>query len=459
MMEAARLSLKTKLGFGICDWGGNLFFTIMGFYLLHYMTDVAMLSAGLAGVAAAIGKFCDAITDPSVGYLSDRTRSRMGRRRPWMFWGAIFLFFTMILQYTNPNIQSQTRLFVWMAVSYCLLTTAYTMVNIPYGSLTPELTSDFDERTSLSAFRMSFAVVGTFTGALLVLKVVGLWGGNVNAGWTGMAAIMGAWMLITAMITVFTVKEPKRSTVEGQEVQGVLKTYAATFRNKPFILAFTTYALHICGTVIVQSSLIYYFQYIYGGSASWELAVAILLLPVIPAIWIWTALSKKIGKKWSWNLGMGLVTVAAVVIFIWARQLGPNFFYLMMAIAGLGLSTNYVMPFAVVPDAVELDYANNGIRREGAFYGVFNFMNKVGAALAILITGQVINAFGYKALAEQTEASKLGIQLLVGPIAAVFFIGGVVVFSFYPITRKYYDTQILPKVAEWDRKKGAGTGT
>jgi GPH family glycoside/pentoside/hexuronide:cation symporter len=91
-MLAKRLSLGTKLGFGVCDLGGNLFFTIMGFYLLNFMTDVAKLGAGLAGIAMMIGKVCDAITDPTVGYLSDRTKSRWGRRRPWMFWGAIFLF-------------------------------------------------------------------------------------------------------------------------------------------------------------------------------------------------------------------------------------------------------------------------------------------------------------------------------------------------------------------------------
>ncbi len=452
-MEGKPLSLGTKLGFGICDLGGNLFFTIMGFYLLNFMTDVAKLGAGLAGIAMMIGKVCDAITDPTVGYLSDRTKSRWGRRRPWMFWGAIFLFFTMILQYTNPRIESQLWLFIWMAVAYCLLTTAFTMVNIPYGALTPELTHEFDERTTLNAFRMSFAVVGTFIGALLVRQIVGLFPAQ-NAGWTGMAGIMGAVMLVTALITVFTVQEPKRTVEEARDQQGFIKTYTAAFGNKPFIMALASYALHICGTVIVQGALIYYFKYIYAGAASLELALALLLLPVLPSIWIWTVLSKRIGKKWAYNLGMGLVAVAVLVIFVFARQAGPTFFYVMMAIAGLGFSTNYVMPFAIIPDTVELDYAQNGVRREGAFYGVWNFMNKVGVAVGNLINGLVLAAFGYVANVDQTETSKLGIQLLVGPIGALFFIAGVVVLSFYPISRSYYDTMIMPRVEEWNRKKG-----
>ena len=451
-MAAKTLSLGTKLGFGVCDLGGNLFFTIMGFYLLNFMTDVIGLGAALAGSAWLIGKVCDAITDPTVGYLSDRTKSRMGRRRPWMFWGAIFLFFTMILQYTTPQMHSQLWLFLWMAIAYCLLTTAYTMVNIPYGSLTPELTQDFDERTVLNAFRMSFAVAGTFIGALLVPTVVGLFP-SVRAGWTGMAGIMGAIMTVSALITVFTVKEPPRAEAEAKEQAGFLKTYSAALGNKPFLLVAFTYALHICGTIIVQSSLIYYFKYIYGGHASLELALALLLVPVIPSIWIWSAVSKRIGKKWAWNIGMGLVVLAVAAIFLFAREAGPPFFYVVMAVAGIGLATNYVMPYAVIPDTVELDYATNGVRREGAFYGLFNFMNKGGAALANLISGVVLSVFGYVANVDQTETSKLGIQLLVGPIGGLFFLAGIIVFAFYPITRAYYDKEILPKVAQWDRKK------
>ena len=452
-MKGKSLSLGTKLGFGVCDLGGQLFFTIMGFYLLNFMTDVAKLGAGLAGTAMLIGKICDAITDPTVGYLSDRTRSRWGRRKPWMFWGAIFLFFTMIVQYTNPHIESQVWLFIYMAVLYCLLTTAFTMVNIPYGSLTPELTADFDERTTLNAFRMSFAVVGTFVGAGLVLKIVGAFPSQ-DTGWTAMSGIMGAVMLVTAMITVFTVKEPPRAAREAQGQEGLLKTYAAAFKNGPFVLALSSFALHIAGTAVIQGALIYYFKYIYGGSASFVLALMCLLVPVLIFIPFWTIVSKRIGKKWCYNIGMAIVALGVLVIFLFARQAGPLFFYIVMAIAGIGFSTHYVMPWSLVPDAIELDYANNGVRREGAFYGIWNFMNKVGVAVANAITGWVLAGFGYVANVPQTETAKLGIQLLVGPIAAVFYIAGVAVLAFYPITKKYYEIQIMPKVAAWDRKKG-----
>jgi GPH family glycoside/pentoside/hexuronide:cation symporter len=449
-METTTLGLRTKLGYGICDLGGNLFVTIMGFYILSFATDTALLGAGLAGTVFLVGKIWDAGIDPAIGYLSDRTRSRLGRRKPWMLGGAVALFFFMMLMYTNPHIKSQFWLFVWLLAAYCLLVAAFSAVNITYGALTPELTRDYDGRTALNAYRMSFAIVGTFIGFGLVQPIVRAFG-NADTGWTAMGAIMGAVITATALITIVTVKEPVRPEKAAGAQQGFLKTYAATLKNRPFVLALLCYALHMIGISVVQGALTYYFKYIYGGSGSFEIAAVCLLAPSLLFIPIWTVLSRRIGKKLCYNLGMGLMAAALLVIFLFAAELGPIFMYIVMAAAGVGMSTNYVMPYSLIPDVVELDYAENGIRREGAFYGLWNLAFQIGQGFALFLNGWILAAFGYAANAAQTDLSKLGIRLLVGPAAGIFFIAGVVVLSFYPISRKYYDTVILPKVAERDR--------
>ena len=211
-LHGGKLPIRIKLGFGICDMGGNLFFTMMGFYLLFFMTDVVGLAAGLAGTALMIGKIWDAVTDPTVGYLSDRTRTRWGRRRPYMFVGSFLLMAMMTLMFTAPGYGTQLQLFAWAAVTYCLLCTAYTLVNIPYGALTPELTTDYNERTVINAYRMSFAVVGTLLGAGLVLPIVGM-ADSIENGWTLAGTVMGAIMLITALVTVFSVREQSRESL------------------------------------------------------------------------------------------------------------------------------------------------------------------------------------------------------------------------------------------------------
>ncbi|MFA6707446.1 MAG: MFS transporter, partial [Sphaerochaetaceae bacterium] len=135
----AKLSKRIKIGFGVGDLGGNLFFTTIGFYLLYYLTDIVELSAALAGTVLMIGKIWDAITDPITGYYSDRTRTRWGRRRPYMFVGAILTLFSMGLMFMKPSFQGQWPLFLYLTFLYCFLNTAYTLINIPYGALPPEL--------------------------------------------------------------------------------------------------------------------------------------------------------------------------------------------------------------------------------------------------------------------------------------------------------------------------------
>jgi GPH family glycoside/pentoside/hexuronide:cation symporter len=176
-------------------------------------------------------------------------------------------------------------------------------------------------------------------------------------------------------------------------------------------------------------------------------------------IFIWAAISKRIGKKWTYNLGMGLFALAVLAVFFIAPGRGPWVLRAIMAIAGVGFSTNYVMPFAIIPDTVELDYAEHGIRREGVFYGIWNFINQLGVAFALALNGWVLRWFRYVPNVAQDGLSKLGIRLLVGPIAAVFVIVGVVVLSFYPITRKYYDERIMPKVRKRDAEAAAAART
>lgn len=442
-LYSGKLPVWTKLGFGVCDMGGNLFFTMMGFYLLFFMTDVVGLAAGLAGTALMIGKIWDAVTDPTVGYLSDRTRTRWGRRRPYMFVGSFLLMSMMVLMFTAPGYATQMQLFIWAAITYCLLCTAYTLVNIPYGALTPELTTDYNERTVINAYRMSFAVVGTLLGAGLVLPIVGM-AGSLEAGWTLAGTVMGAIMLVTALITVFVVREPLRNKLLPQ--QSIFKSYAQVLGMKVFLTCLIPWTLHITGITIIQGALLYYYIYLYGNETGFQIALISLLVSAMVFIPLWTAISGKIGKKKSYNFGMSILAAAVMVFFLVGHRVPMEFSFLIMAVAGFGFATQYVMPYAIIPDVVEYDYAENGLRREGVFYGLWTFTSKLGQAFAIALTGWTLSLFGYRPDLVQTDLALLGIRLLCGPIPVIFFIAGVVVLSYYPITRDKYE-EILQKIA------------
>lgn len=439
-----KLSRKVKAGYGIGDLGGNLFFTMAGFYFLFYLTDTIGLAAGLAGTALMIGKIWDAITDPLVGYLSDRTRSRWGRRRPWIFVGAFFVFGSMIVMFSVPIVgvsTSEMGAFWFVVMANCLLNTGYTLINIPYGALTPDLTPDYHERTVLNGWRMTFAVVGTFIGAGAVLPLVATFGGGTG-GWRGTGTIIGAVIMTTSLIVVFSVRETHAKPIVKHV--SILRSYVQVLRIKPFLLALIPWAFHITGVNIIQGALLYYFRNIYGDEAAFQVALPILLASAIVFIPIWVRLSRYLGKRGSYNVGMSIFAASVIVFFLFGHTTSPRFAYIVMAIAGTGFATQYVMPYSIIPDIVEYDYAEHGVRREGVFYGLWTFMSKIGQALGITINGWILTMFGYResiagVAVEQPDSALIGIRLISGPIPAFFFIMGVVVLSFYPISGAVYE--------------------
>lgn len=429
-----RLTLRTKLGFGIGDLGGNLFFTIMGFYLLYFFTDVVGMLPALAGTALMIGKVWDAITDPITGYYSDRTKTRWGRRRPYMFVGAIASFFSMIMIFTPVMLSSQTKLFIYFTFVYCLLNTAYTLVNIPYAALLPELTQNYHERTILTGWRMSFAVIGTFFGAALVMPIV------EAVGWPLMGTFMGAVMLFSALATIWAIKEPKEPEVSLTD--GFIRTFGEILKEKTFLTALLPWTFFITGTSMVQGALVYYFAYIFGNEGLFQIALVALLFFSLACIPLWVKISNKIGKKKSYMIGMTIMGVGVMAFSLLGPILGATFGVVLMAICGIGLSTHYVMPHAILPDIVEWDAHTKGKgRREGVYSSLWTFTSKLGQALALALNGWILALVGYSST-NITSLSKTGIILLCGPLPLLWYLVGLWVIKSYPIDRAFYEAMI-----------------
>jgi hypothetical protein len=239
-----RLTVKQKLGFGIFDLGGNMFFTLMGFWALKYLTDIAGIAAAWAGVAMMAGKVWDAVTDPVMGFISDRTLSRWGRRRPYLLFGAVPRMLTLWLFFTSPGIENPVLLTLWAVLALTLLNTASTVVNIPYAALTPELTEDYHERTSLNGYRFGCAVFGTITGAAAVQPLTELFGAP-RRGFSMMGLILGTVIALVTLITFFGTKE-KKYTKADLPTRGFFATYKQVFTNKPFVQYSSTAPPDLC---------------------------------------------------------------------------------------------------------------------------------------------------------------------------------------------------------------------
>jgi GPH family glycoside/pentoside/hexuronide:cation symporter len=431
----ARLSLKTKLGYGVCDLGGNLFFTVTAFLLMNFLTEQVGLAPGLAGLALMIGRVWDAFADPTVGMLSDRTRTRFGRRRPYMFVGGLLLFVGMTVIFTLPGIDGQAGKFIWATAAYCLVCTAFTIVNIPYSALTPDLTDDFNERTVLNGYRMSFAVVGSLCGAGAALPLVSLFDDKAT-GYTVMGATFGAVMLVTSWITVFVVREPPPKTDASEH--GVLSLYLVALKNRAFLFLLGSWVAHTVGITILAGTMLYYFQYIFHAEDKSSVALLALLVTAMVFIPMWVWLSKRFGKRPCSIAGMLVIVATLIPLYFFGPSLGLPLFMPLMVVAGVGMSTQYVFPYASIPDVVEYDYAETGVRKEGIYYGIWNLAVKVGQALAGALIGWILAIYGYSKGVPASDDVIFGIRLLFGPVPMLIYLLGALSLYFYPISQAAY---------------------
>jgi len=454
-MENQKLSVGLKLGYGVADFGGQLFFTATSFVLLNYLTDTVGLAAALAGIALMIGRIWDAFYDPIIGYVSDRTVNKMGRRRPFMLAGSVPFFIAMVVMFTNPALLvgagiSQTTLFIYVMVVYLILCTAYSTVNIPYYSLAPELTTDYNERTSLNGYRSGFAAVGTLLGAGLALPIVAM-APDKNMGFILMGLIFGSVVLVSMLTTVFTVREPAK--LKPAQTMGLVKTYTEVFKNKPFNIILLAYICHIIAITIASAIVIYYFKYVLGAESDTTYAMLILIVTALLFIPVSVWLSKKVGKKLVYGMGFISMALGLIVLFFFGQIYGVTFTLVVMCFMGMGMGFTYAIPYAIVADAIEYDYLRTGERREGAFFGVWTWAYKIGQALAVFAMGLTLSAMGYVPnLIPQPEIAQLGIRLFFGPIAAAIFVLGAIILYFYPITEKRYK-EILVQIAEKEARQ------
>ena len=436
MSQNEKLPLKIKLGYAAGEFGNSIFWITIAFWLMNYLTDEVGLSAGLAGLAIMAGKALDAIIDPAVGYLSDRTSSRWGRRRPWFLYGALPFGIAYFVVFTNFHLVGQTAIFSWESLAFILLCLTYSCTNVPYNSLLPELTKDYNERTSLTGYKSMFAVVATLLGAGAAMPIISSFG-NRTYGFMAMGAIFGVLIIISVLIPFFTVRENVREKSENSP--NIFKSNRDAFRNRPFVLILTTWTLNTCGITVVTATLIYYFKYLFNDAQLITPASLIMLLTSMIFIPVAVKLSGKLGKRNMYMIGMSIVTISCLLIFFMGQTVDILVVYILMFATGIGLSTHYVMPWAIIPDAIDYDYSISGVRREGVYYGLWTFMIKIGQALAGLFVGVVLGLFGYIPDVTQSVSSLFGIRLLIGPITAVFFILGLVFLYLYPIDRKRYD--------------------
>jgi glycoside/pentoside/hexuronide:cation symporter, GPH family len=457
--DSEKLSIGAKLAYGVGDVAPAIVSGVNGFLLNAFLLDVVGLHPALVGTIFLITKIWDAVNDPIIGALTDRTKSRWGRRRPWLLFAALPFGLLFIAQWLSPQWSELAKFWYYLVVAI-LLDGAFTAVNVPYSAMTPELTHDYDERTSLSSYRLSFSIMGGVLAVFFHTQIVSAMGNP----FIGNAVAASCWAILIVganLITFFFTREKHyeemiKAQAENPEDKGpgFLEGLKIAFRNKAFVNVTVIYLLSWLAIQFVQNNLLLYVRYWIGAESSFGFLVLSVQFSAFIFLMVWARVSSKIGKQNVYYVGMSFWVVVEVILFF--IQPGQIVFLFIMAIlAGAGVSIGYLVPWSMIPDVVELDELETGQRREGIFYGFFVFLQKMGISLGLAMSNYVFALTGYinqvpgEALPVQPPAVLLALRIFVSLAPAVILLLSFVAVHKYPISREKH----AEMRAELERRK------
>ena len=453
--QELRLPVWKKIIYGTGDWSTASFGTLRQLFYAIFLTDVVGLEPRLASFVALVGVTWDAINDPIIGTLTDRARTRWGRRRPFLLFFAIPYGLSFLLFWWAPPIENQVLLAAAVCVAFILADSLQTLVYVPFISLLPEIVPEYDQRTELTGYRMFFNLLASLVTAVAAPAIVDSLlasGGTQQQGYMLIASLFGGMAALPFLLIFAAIRERTR-TEEEQKLERetpFLEAVRTAWSNIPFRFATVLYMLNWITFDLVGLSLPFLLTYWVAKGNLLEKALglplestvfALLLVTslVVLPFWIW--LSRRLSKRSAYIFGMAFWAVVQLLIF--SIQPGQvNYVLVLAVLAGISVSSAHVLPDAMFPDVIEWDELRTGRRQEGIYYGVMNFVRKATGALAIFIALQVLGWFGYQtppegATAFQQPAPTLGaIRFLIGPFGAVLLFSAIGMAWFYPLTRE-----------------------
>lgn len=430
-----KLPVLTKLVYGFGDIGFSMTSTIVAAYFPIFLTDVVGIAPAMAAIALFIGKSWDYINDPLIGYLSDRTRSRWGRRRPFLLFGALPFAMIFAFLWWKPPLEGHTALLIYYTVMFVLYDAASTFVGMPYFALTPELTEDYDERTELTGYRMFFSIVGGLVSFVLPMVIIQQMAPANASNVFTMGIVFGiASALPLLFVFLGTREKPYFTKLERPKLRDSLK---AAVKNRPFVFSAVIYLFTWTSMHVVEANLLFYIKYVVQREEMSEVIMAAIFVSAMVSLPLWDWISKRFNKRLAYIYGIAFWAVVQIML-ITVNASTPLFYLLSLcALAGIGVGAAHVLPWAMIPDAIEVGELDTGERHEGMFYSLVSLASKATNSIAIPLALAVLDWSGYIPNATvQPQSTLTGIRIVVGPIPALLLVGGIIFAIFYPLSRR-----------------------
>lgn len=428
-MTALRVSLAQKLAYGLGDFGFSLFFLTASLYLLYYYTDVLGLDPSVAGWVFGGALIWDAIFDLVMGGVANRTRSRWGRYRPYLLFGAVPLALVWVLVFL-PTGFTGTALIAWAATVHILFRTLYAVAYMPYLALSAAITRDSNQRSALAAFRMVGQAMAGLLAAFMTLKLVELFGGG-QVGFFRVAAIYSV-VAAVLLVVVFAVSREVSTAAEDAAPPPSFAAMARMLRaNGPFWLICGALLIGYVAGVFFNKSIPYYVKYGLHRADLIGPSLGVLSAMITLGIPVWAFTMKRTSKRRVFLTGTAIALVAYAAI--WFAPQEVRFWMPLLALLGFGTGGIYLSTWAMLPDTVEYGEWKTGVRAEGAVFGCVSLIQKASLGLAAGMLGQILSAIGYKANVEQHAGTIDALRLVMIGGPALFAATAAAFVWFYPL--------------------------
>ncbi len=431
------IHFKERLGYGLGDFGGNIIFSAVGMFLTFYYTDIIGVSAAIIGTIMLFSRLFDGVTDIGMGIITDKTKSKHGKARPWILWMAVPFAISAVLLFSVPTTWNTTWTIVYIVITYNLVNLIFTAINVPYGVLNSLISQDQYQRSVLNIFRMILATLCTLTLSYIVLPLADLFGGGAN-GWQLTFVVLGIVALILFVITFKTTKERVTPAGAAEHQKVPIKIgLKALFKNKYWgllvIFLITVYAL----LAVMTGVNVYYAQYILDDANLVGMLTAALTIPQLVGMFLIAPVIKRFGKRNSVILGLFLMIIGSIVVAINPSSL--VFVIVGTGLRGLGAAPLAGSMFAMLADSIEYGEWKSGVRTEGLVYSAGSFGTKVGGGLGIAIMGWVLSFGGYVSGSDGTQPSSAlsSIEFLFIYLPIIFLIILLIILVFYKLDKEY----------------------
>ena len=425
-MSPPLVPLGTKIRYGLGELGTNLKNEVVNRYLMFFYADTLHVGPAAVGLMMLLGKAWDAFTDPAMGYLSDTTRSRWGRRRPYVLLGAMPMGVCFYFLFAPPAWLSQSQLLWYLLIVGLGLYTCFTVFTIPYLAWGAELARNYHERTTVVQVRSLCGLVGGIVGASVPLLLVS---GAVDArsGFARMGLLLGLLVAAAALVPGLTVRDDSRDRVPEASFGHFLQGLRHTFANRDFRVIFVTFCLMTVSGAMGTAIQIVVVKYRLDLEAQFPLIALTFGLAFALSFPVWLGLSQRIGKTRAMRFGLILGCVAPFGwVLVQPGQLGAMLVFMVVAGAATGSVT---LAGSQAIDVVDVDELLTGEQRAGAYFGIWAFGLKLAVAVGQFFAGILLDVVGYVPEAPQTADTLWWLVMLVGPLQSVVTFAGLLVFS------------------------------